>query len=227
MTEQYTHTEQNYIKIIYHLTQADDGTAYTQKVADAMSTSPASATDMIKKLSDKGLVAYVPYRGAKLNKKGERTALHIIRRHRLWELFLTEVLKFKWDEVHPMAEELEHVSSDLLLSRIDKFLNYPKFDPHGDPIPDAEGRIAQTNYIRLAELIKNQSGTIAGVEEHSPEFLKYLEETGLTLSSTIKVINKHSFDGSIDIIINNKKQVHVSSVVTNNLLIDINTKNRT
>jgi DtxR family transcriptional regulator, Mn-dependent transcriptional regulator len=219
MINEYSHTEQNYIKAIYHLSRSDDGTAYTQELATAMSTTAASASDMIRKLSEKGLLSHVPYRGAKLNKRGEKTALHIIRRHRLWELFLTEVLKFRWDEVHAMAEELEHVSSDLLLERIDEYLKHPRFDPHGDPIPDANGRITETNYTRLALLDKNQSGIISGVEEHSTEFLKYLDETGMVLGCQLKIINKYAFDKSLDVLINGKKQLHISSQVAMNILL--------
>lgn len=219
MPNEFSHTEQNYIKAIYHLSRNEDGTAYTQQLASAMSTTPASASDMVKKLSEKGLVSHIPYRGAKLNKRGEKTALYIIRRHRLWELFLTEVLKFKWDEVHPMAEELEHVSSDLLLDRIDKYLNYPRFDPHGDPIPDAQGKIAETNFTRLGTLDKNQSGTISGVEEHSAEFLQYLEEVGMMLGCQVKIVNKYDFDKSFDVLINGKKTLHISSQVAMNILI--------
>ena len=219
MPKGFSHTEQNYLKAIYHLSQNEDGTAYTQQLASAMSTTPASASDMVKKLSEKGLVSHVPYRGAKLNRKGEKTALYIIRRHRLWELFLTEVLKFKWDEVHAMAEELEHVSSDLLLDRIDEYLDHPRFDPHGDPIPDAQGKIAENNFSSLALLEKNQSGKVAGVQEHSTEFLKYLAEAGLVLGAKVKVVTRYDFDNSFDIIINGEKQMHISNQVATNILI--------
>ena len=219
MANEFTHTEQNYIKAIYHLSKKEGTTAYTQEVAAAMSTSSASATDMIKKLTEKGLLAYVPYRGAKLNKKGEKTALSIIRRHRLWELFLTKVLKFKWDEVHPMAEELEHVSSDLLLQRIDKYLSHPKFDPHGDPIPDMNGKLSETSNCALSNLNINQSGVISGVNKHSPDFLRYLDQNGLVLSSRIKIIAFHSFDKSMDLVINGKKTLHISYQVASNILV--------
>jgi DtxR family Mn-dependent transcriptional regulator len=219
MSKGFSHTEQNYIKAIYHLSKDAGGTAYTQELASAMSTTPASASDMIRKLSEKGLVSHVPYRGARLNKKGEKTALYIIRRHRLWELFLTEVLKFKWDEVHAMAEELEHVSSDLLLERIDEYLDHPRFDPHGDPIPDAQGKIAETNFTRLSLLEKNQSGKISGVQEHSTEFLKYLAEAGLVLGAKVRIINRYDFDKSFDVLINGEKQLHISSQVAGNILI--------
>lgn len=219
MPKGFSHTEQNYIKAIYHLSRNEEGTAYTQQLASAMSTTPASTTDMIKKLSEKGLVSHVPYRGVKLNKKGEKTALYIIRRHRLWELFLSEVLKFKWDEVHAMAEELEHVSSDLLLDRIDEYLNHPRFDPHGDPIPDAQGKIAETNFTCLADLAKNQSGKIAAVQEHSTEFLQYLADAGLVLGAKVKIVTRYDFDHSFDIILNGEKQFHISNKVAANILI--------
>jgi DtxR family transcriptional regulator, Mn-dependent transcriptional regulator len=216
---EYSHTEQNYIKAIYHLSRNEDGTAYTQELASAMSTTAASASDMVKKLSEKGLVSHIPYRGAKLNKRGEKTALHIIRRHRLWELFLTKVLKFKWDEVHPIAEELEHVSSDILFARIDEYLNYPGFDPHGDPIPDAHGKIAETNFTLLGLLSKNQSGIISGVRDHGAEFLRYLDEAGMILGAQLKIVTKYEFDKSMDVLINGKKSLHISNQVAMNLLI--------
>lgn len=219
MASEYTHTEQNYIKAIYHLSNSESDTAYTQELATAMSTSSASASDMIKKLSDKGLLSYVPYRGAKLNKKGEKTALTIIRRHRLWELFLTEVLKFKWDEVHAIADELEHINSELLLQRIDKFLSHPKFDPHGDPIPDSNGKIAETKFTALSSLAPLQTGIVSGVSNHTADFLNYLDKTGLVLNSNIKVLTCHAFDNSMDIILNNKKNIHISHQVASNILV--------
>jgi DtxR family transcriptional regulator, Mn-dependent transcriptional regulator len=219
MTENYSHTEQNYIKAIYHLSRNQEGTAYTQELATALATTPASVTDMVKKLSEKGILSYVPYRGARLSRRGEKTALGIIRRHRLWELFLHRVLKFKWDEVHAMAEELEHVSSDSLLNRIDEYLSYPKFDPHGDPIPDANGKLSETNFTRLSDQSKNQTSVIAAVSEHSPEFLKYLDETGLTLGSHLKVLKKYSFDNSVEIMLNGKKQLHISGSVAEKIYI--------
>jgi DtxR family transcriptional regulator, Mn-dependent transcriptional regulator len=216
--ENYTHTEQNYIKAIYHLSQETDGTAYTQELAAAMSTTPASASDMVRKLSEKGLVSHIPYRGAKLNRKGEKAAMNIIRRHRLWELFLTEVLKFRWDEVHAMAEELEHVSSDLLLERIDEYLNYPRFDPHGDPIPDAQGRIAPLSSILLANLDTGTRTQIVAVRERSADLLKYLEKSGLILGTSITIVQRYDFDKSMDILINEKKQMHISNEVALNIL---------
>ena len=221
MPNEFTHTEQNYIKAIYHLSNNQNELAYTQEVASAMSTTAASASDMIKKLSEKGLLSYKPYHGARLNKKGEKTALSIIRRHRLWELFLTEVLDFKWEEVHAVAEELEHVSSDLLLQRIDKFLSHPKFDPHGDPIPDINGKFTETNFNSLSSIAIQQAGIIAGVNNHSADYLIYLEKTGLVLGSTVKVIHLNSFDNSMDVLLNGKKNIHISQQVALNLLVKL------
>src|ERR1700759_4729613 len=169
-----TLAEENYLKSIYHLSLNNESVS-TNQIAALLSTSAASVTDMLKKLAEKELINYAKYQGVTLTAAGEKIALHIIRKHRLWEYFLVEKLDFKWDEVHEMAEELEHISSVELIDRLDKFMDYPKHDPHGDPIPDREGKFKKHELIPVASLKLNETGIISGVRDHSPGFLQYLE----------------------------------------------------
>ena len=212
-----TPTEENYLKTIYRLSASGSGMVYTNDIAGSMSTTAASVTDMLRKLSDKSLLKYERYKGVRITRKGEKLALNIIRKHRLWEVFLTDVLKFRWDEVHTMAEELEHVSSDELIERLDKLLNYPKSDPHGDPIPDVNGKVTEQNFVALSTLGQNSTGIMSGVSEHAPDFLQYLEKIGCQLGIRFKVLAIHSFDRSMDILIK-KKQVHISFDIAKNIL---------
>ncbi len=211
-------TEENYIKAIYHLLPGGDTPVSTNAIADALSTKAASVTDMLKKLSEKEFINYVKYQGVTLTEKGRNRALNIIRKHRLWEVFLVEKLQFKWDEVHDLAEELEHINSDLLINRLDEFLEYPKSDPHGDPIPDKNGKFKIQDLIPLSKLEISNKGIISGVREHSKTFLKYLENTGLTLGEKIAIKEIIEFDGSFIIEINQKQQT-ISREVAKNLLI--------
>ena len=151
----YSTSEENYIKTIFHL-QIGQDTVTTNALAERLHTRPASVTDMMKKLKTKKLIHYQPYQGFRLSQEGRKVALDIIRRHRLWEFFLAEKLNFKWDEVHELAEDLEHVSSKKLIDKLDEYLGYPKFDPHGDPIPDSLGKMENNRQINLAELPINQ-----------------------------------------------------------------------
>ena len=150
----YSISEENYIKTIFHL-QKKEGTVTTNELAKELKTSPASVTDMMKKLKAKKLLNYQPYQGFRLTADGSKVALGIIRRHRLWEFFLAEKLKFTWDEVHEVAEELEHVSNKKLIDKLDAYLGFPKKDPHGDPIPDASGKIESGKNIRLPDVPLN------------------------------------------------------------------------
>src|ERR1700749_3024758 len=169
----YSTSEENYIKTIYHL-QNGQNTGTTNALAEKLSTKPASVTDMMKKLKTKKLLHYQPYRGFRLSNKGKRVALDIIRRHRLWEYFLAEKLKFKWDEVHAVAEDLEHVSSKKLIDKLDEFLGNPKFDPHGDPIPDSLGKMENNQQINLLELPLNKPAGVCRVLHQSEQMLELL-----------------------------------------------------
>jgi DtxR family Mn-dependent transcriptional regulator len=214
-----TLTEENYLKCIYKLSEnAPEGISNTA-IADEMNIKAATVTDMLKKLSEKNLVNYEKYYGVKITEKGKKIALHIIRKHRLWEVFLVKILNFKWDEVHIIAEQMEHIRSEELIDRLDKFLEHPKMDPHGDPIPDHNGKISSAHFISLSQLKQKANGVISGVAEDTPSFLQYLEKSGLRLGNNIQVVEKHEFDNSINIKINKKKTLHISHDVAKNILI--------
>lgn len=216
-------TEENYLKIIYHLAENTDN-VQTNAIAAQMQTKPASVTDMIKKLAEKGFVDYIKYQGVTLTDKGRNAAIDIVRKHRLWEVFLVDKLNFKWDEVHDVAEELEHIKSTALIERLDEFLGFPKSDPHGDPIPDKNGRFAKTQFTKLIDLKIGDNGTITGVSQHSSAFLKHLEKLGLTLGKQIEVNDVTDFDGSVEILVAGK-QINISREVAKHILISSNGKN--
>jgi DtxR family Mn-dependent transcriptional regulator len=210
-------TEENYLKAIYGL--SIDGAASTNAIAERLQTKASSVTDMAKKLADKNLVFYKKYQGVQLTETGLAIALKIIRKHRLWEVFLVEKLNFKWDEVHDIAEQLEHINSVELTKRLDEFLNYPKFDPHGDPIPDAAGNMAARNQAKLlSELKINESGIIVGVQDSDANFLQYLESQQLVLGTPVELIQFFDFDRSM-VITTNGRTLTLSYQVCKNLLI--------
>ncbi len=215
-----SYTEENYLKVIYHLSEISHP-VQTNAIAERTQTKAASVTDMIKKLSEKELVDYVKYQGVTLTEQGRLTAVNIVRKHRLWEVFLVDKLNFKWDQVHEVAEELEHIKSTLLVERLDEFLNFPKTDPHGDPIPDSNGNFAAQTLIKLNKLNVNDEGTITGVSEHSSTFLKHLEKLGLTLGKKIKVTEIIEFDGSVQLLFENQ-QINISREVAKHILISKN-----
>ena len=210
-------TEENYLKVIYHLSVISNP-VQTNAIAERVQTKAASVTDMIKKLSEKELVNYVKYQGVTLTEAGKLTAINIVRRHRLWEVFLVEKLNFKWDQVHEVAEELEHIKSTLLVERLDEFLEFPKVDPHGDPIPDQNGNFADLSFIKLSKLKMKERGTITGVSEHSSPFLKHLEKLGLTLGKRIEISEIIDFDGSVELLIDDRK-INISKEVAKHILI--------
>lgn len=212
-----SYTEENYLKTIYHLSQQQQQ-VQTNAIADKMQTKAASVTDMLKKLADKGFINYVKYQGVSLTSKGQSTAVNIVRKHRLWEVFLVEKLNFKWDEVHDVAEELEHIKSNLLVERLDAFLDYPKVDPHGDPIPDKNGKFAEMAFVKLNKLNVAEKGTITGVSEHSSTFLKHLEKLGLTLGKTITIKELIDFDGSVELLVEGR-EVLISRDIAKHILV--------
>lgn len=212
-------TEENYLKAIFKLGNKTEGGVSTNSIAEALETKASSVTDMIKKLSDKKLVNYKKYQGVTLTKKGKKIAVAIIRNHRLWEVFLVEKLSFKWDEVHDLAEDLEHIKSEKLTDQLDAFLEFPKYDPHGDPIPDKNGNMHRHQNITLADLKTNEEGVVVGVKEHSKSYLNYLENTSLVLGSEIKVIDIIDFDRSMRIQVNTNKEVNISNQASKNLII--------
>mgnify|MGYP005749038905 FL=1 len=215
----HSYTEENYIKAIYKLSENGTQEVNTNAIAEALETKAASVTDMLRKLSSKNIVNYVKYRGVTLTEEGERIALQIIRKHRLWEVFLVEKLKFNWDEVHDVAEELEHISSTLLTKRLDEFLGYPQFDPHGDPIPSETGEMKQKKQRLLSEMEINDAGVVVGVNDSQPLFLQYLDKIGIALGSKIKVIDKMPYDNSLEIQLDEDKAMLVSSEVSKNIFL--------
>ncbi len=214
-----SHTEENYLKAIYKLIEHDTDVVTTNAIADKIKTKAASVSDMLKKLADKKLINYQKYQGVSLTPKGQKVALNIIRKHRLWEMFLVEKLDFKWDEVHDVAEQLEHIHSDKLIAEIDKFLNYPKVDPHGDPIPDVNGKLQLQKSKSLSNFSTGDILVITGVVDHSPAFLRYLDKSGLALGFEIKIKEIIEFDKSLQIMINKKNTLFISLEVAKNILV--------
>ena len=214
-----TFTEENYLKAIYHLSLQSESVS-TNQIAASLNTKAASVTDMLKKLADKELINYAKYQGVTLTSAGEKIAISIIRKHRLWEYFLVEKLNFKWDEVHDVAEELEHISSKELVDRLDNFMGHPKYDPHGDPIPDSNGKFKSHELKPVSALAINETGIISGVRDHSSAFLQYLEKMELTIGKKIKLTEINDYDHSV-ILQSGDKKIHISREVTNNLLIAI------
>jgi len=198
----FTTSEENYLKAIFHL-QEKEGTVSTNALADKLQTKPASVTDMMKKLNSKKLLHYKPYYGFSLSTEGKRIALFIIRRHRLWEFFLSEKLKFNWNEVHLLAEELEHVSSKQLIDRLDKYLGFPLFDPHGDPIPDHKGKMKNLNKVSLFELPFNQTAEVRQVTNQSKEMLEILEHKNIGIGTKVEVKKHFHFDHSLELKVKN------------------------
>lgn len=213
-----TRAEENYLKTIFHLEQESKGKVPTKDIADRMETKPSSVTDMVQKLAEKDLVIYERYKGTNLTEEGIRMAANVIRKHRLWEVFLVEKLLFKWDEVHDIAEQLEHIQSNELISRLDDFLGNPDFDPHGDPIPDANGQFKRTSKRLLSDLKKGEGGICVGVKETVPEFLQYLNKKQIAIGTRITVMGKEFFDGSMVIQVGNEN-FFISSKIAQNLFI--------
>lgn len=215
-----TFSEENYLKTIYHLTNLSDSEVSTNAIAEMMETKASSVTDMLKKLSEKDLVNYKKYQGVSLTEKGSLIAKMIVRKHRLWEVFLVEKLHFSWDEVHEIAEQLEHIKSEQLINKLDDFLGNPTEDPHGDPIPDAQGRMVKTDKQLLSDLALNQIGICVGVKDSSADFLKYLDKQEIALGSKIEIISKETFDLSTKIRVDTK-ELTISNKIASNLFIKV------
>lgn len=215
-----TFSEENYLKTIYHLTTISDTEVSTNAIAEMMETKASSVTDMLKKLSEKDLINYKKYQGVSLTENGMLAAKMIVRKHRLWEVFLVEKLDFTWDEVHDVAEQLEHIKSEKLINKLDDFLGNPTEDPHGDPIPDMNGRIIKIEKQLLSELTENQKGICVGVKDTSSEFLKYLDKQEIALGSKIEIIGKESFDLSLKIKVDSK-DLTISNKIASNLFVKI------
>ncbi|HEY0047620.1 MAG TPA: metal-dependent transcriptional regulator [Flavobacterium sp.] len=210
-----TLSEENYLKTIYHLTHHHDGEISTNAIAERMETKASSVTDMLKKLSDKDLVFYKKYQGVSLTDNGRYAAKMIVRKHRLWEVFLVEKLDFPWDEVHEIAEQLEHIKSEQLINKLDAFLGHPTQDPHGDPIPNALGEITNTEKHLLSEVPSKRESVCVGVLDTSSEFLKYLDKQQIALGSTFEIVEKEDFDSSLTVRINGIEKVLSNKIAAN------------
>ena len=181
-----TSTTEDYLKAIFKLSGPLKKGVSTNAISEELSTKASSVSDMVKKLSDKKLVHYVKYQGTTLTKEGEKIALKVIRKHRLWEVFLVEKLKFGWDEIHEIAEQLEHIRSPKLIDKLDAHLGFPKNDPHGDPIPDKDGLFPKLEEFKLNELEIGETVILIGVSEDSKDFLNFLDKIGLYEHPAIK-----------------------------------------
>ena len=215
-----TFSEENYLKTIYHLTTIFDAGVSTNAIAEKMETKASSVTDMLKKLADKNLVHYKKYQGVSLTENGRLAAKMIVRKHRLWEVFLVEKLDFSWDEVHDVAEQLEHIKSEKLINKLDDFLGNPTEDPHGDPIPDAKGNIIKIEKQLLSEIGTRKKTICVGVKDTSAEFLQYLDKQKIALGSTIEVLSKEDFDASLLLKVNNQELI-VSNKIASNLYVQV------
>lgn len=213
-------SEEDYLKALYHL-EMDFDSVSTNSIADYLDMKPSSVTDMLKKLAEKKFINYQKYKGTSLTKKGKLIALSIIRKHRLWETFLVDKLGFGWDQVHIIAEQLEHIKSEELIENLDNFLGNPKYDPHGDPIPNKDGEIEKMNQKLLVELKAFQKGIITGVKKGTASLLNYLDKEKVKLGDSIKVIEILEFDGTYIVEIN-KRKLTFSEKICQNLLLETN-----
>lgn len=213
-------TEENYLKTLFHLTieSFEKTEAGTNELAHHLNISPASVNDMLKKLKKKELVDYKKYGKITLTGLGQNIAVQIIRKHRLWETFLYEKLNFTWDEVHEVAEQLEHINSEKLITQLEKFLNFPKFDPHGDAIPNSAGEVNIIKHKNLSEIAVHQKCKAVAVKDNGAKFLQYVLQIGLTLSSEITILNRLEFDGSMEIEVNGEKKV-ISKKLAENIFV--------
>ncbi len=213
--------EENYLKAIFKIAEKENKAVLTNAIAAAMNTAAASVTDMLKRLAEKRLIEYEKYKGVVLTQEGSRMATLLIRKHRLWEVLLVEKLGFAWDEVHDLAEQLEHVQGDDLVHRLDAFLGYPRFDPHGDPIPDAQGRWTYRKQQRLSLLQPGERGVVTGVDDHAASFLQYLDQIGLGLGVEMQLAGRTDYDQSVQVRISDGPEVTLSEKVAQNLFVKV------
>lgn len=207
---------EDYLKHIY--TIQSSGRVTNTELAEKLRISAAAVSEMVSKLSKSGYIKNTPYKGFELTKKGEAVALNLVRKHRLWEVFLLEQLNYPWDKVHNEAENLEHASSEEFISRLEKFLQYPKFDPHGHPIPDKNGNIPRNSTVSLSKLKTDDYAKISSVSDENPEVLVYLSKVGLKLNDEIRVIEKIDFDNSIRIRFRSG-DIFLSEKLSNNIFV--------
>ena len=213
-----THSAENYLKTIYHLSQSNPDGVSTNAIAAMLDTKASSVTDMIKKLAERDLILYQKYQGVVLTDSGRMAAKMIVRKHRLWEVFLVETLDFSWDEVHEIAEELEHIKSDKLIEKLSAFLNHPKLDPHGDPIPNSKGEIPTVEKKLLSEIEVGKNVVCVGVKDTSSAFLKFLNKHGIALGEEMQIVAREEFDGSMSLLVA-KQEITISNKIANNLFV--------
>jgi DtxR family Mn-dependent transcriptional regulator len=216
---QLTTAEESYLKAIYHISEEGKKSVSTNDISFQTKTKPASVSDMLRKLAEKEVIEYRKYYGVHITEEGKKIALQTLRKHRLWEVFLVEKFRFSWDEVNEVADELQHIKSKLLIQRLDEYLGFPKFDPHGDPIPDEYGDIRSRPRLPLSELDLHATGQIVAVKDSSAAFLKYMDKVGAYIGARIKVVDKVEFDGSVEISVDNKKNIFMSKNVAVNVLV--------
>ena len=214
----YSVSKEDHLKPIFHL-QQEQGMVTTNALAAALQTRPASVTDMLKKLKEQKLLNYERYKGFKLNNEGRKAAVQIIRKHRLWEYFLVKKLQFGWDEVHEIAEELEHISSRELIDRLDAFLGFPQSDPHGDPIPDSQGRLQIRRQLSLSELPPGKIAQVSGIASQTSDMLELLQYNHIRLGTRLEIRKKFPFDNSLEIKVRNRPPVTLSAQVAKNVLV--------
>lgn len=216
----FSNSEENYIKAVYHL-QQNSANVTTNELAAELKTKPASVTDMLKKLKAKKLINYEKYKGFRLSANGNKLALSIVRKHRLWEFFLVEKLQFGWDEVHEVAEELEHITSKKLVDKLDDFLGNPQYDPHGDPIPNKDGIIKLRKQIKLTDLEISRAGIVSSVGNQSSELLELLKHKNIVIGSKVEIKKKFSFDQSIEIKVQNQPVITISKELSDSLFVKL------
>lgn len=221
-TVMQTKSEENYLKAIWKLAEEYGETVSTNAIAAEVNTKAASVTDMLKKLAAQKLIVHIPYRGVNLTLKGRQAAAEIVRKHRLWEVFLVQKLEYGWDEVHDIAEQLEHISSPQLTDRLDKFLGHPKSDPHGDPIPDKSGKIPHDPGFPLSHAQSGKTFRVSGVGDHSAAFLRFLDSNHIRPGSKIAVREITEYDHSMLVQVDGKKGIHISKQVAQNILVHKN-----
>lgn len=216
-----TYSEEVYIKAIYKIGQKHGFPVSTNQISEIVETKAASVSDMLRKMAEKSLIVHELYKGVQLTAIGEKLALLQVRKHRLWECFLVNSLGFSWHEIHLIAEQLEHIDSEILINKLDSFLGYPKNDPHGDPIPDVEGKIHSTfDFKVLIDINKNNKVKVVGVLDSSPSFLTHLNSLGIQLGTEAIIIDKIEYDSSINIKVE-YKEIFISRQVAQQILVII------
>jgi DtxR family Mn-dependent transcriptional regulator len=221
----FSASKENYLKAVYHL-QQEQGKVSTNALAEVLQTKPASVTAMLKKLKSEKLLQYEKYYGVKLTAEGKKVAVQIIRKHRLWEYFLVEKLRFGWEEVHEIAEELEHIGSRKLVDRLNEFLDHPQCDPHGDPIPDTHGKFPSLMQLAVSELPLNSMATVNGITDQSAGMLELLHHKNIRIGTRLEIKKKFTADGSVEIRLRSQQVVTLSDHVAKNILVAYDNRTR-